>query len=266
MVEKTVRILVVDDEPATAHLLKELAKHLEHQYEFFSVGDGVQALEFLHACGPYANARRPDLILLDMNMPRLDGLATLSAIKSNPHLCVIPVIMLSSASAPELIRKSYQAHANSYVIKPADLDGTRKFLRAVEAFWLDLAARPSDANPPLEKPQALDSKADYRPLDTGALSREDRSGHAIASSKGEEASGRVRTVPASRWRCQEHDLLMEGFGAAVRELLDLHEQQFRAIVDGDTECSRFDSLIHMANERKQQAKYELIRHIEAHGC
>ena len=66
--------------------------------------------------------------------------------------------------------------------------------------------------------------------------------------------------------CEEHDRLLTEFGAAVRELLDLHEQQFLAIVDGDTESSRFDVLIHMVNEKKQLAKYAYLRHVDAHGC
>jgi hypothetical protein len=66
--------------------------------------------------------------------------------------------------------------------------------------------------------------------------------------------------------CEEHDQLLVAFGEAVRALLDLHEQQFLAIIDGDTECSRFDLLIHMANERKQSAKYAYLRHVDAHGC
>ena len=66
--------------------------------------------------------------------------------------------------------------------------------------------------------------------------------------------------------CQEHDRLLDAFGEAVQEVLKLHEQQFLAIVDGDSECNRFDLLIHMANEKKQAAKYAYIRHVEAHGC
>jgi hypothetical protein len=66
--------------------------------------------------------------------------------------------------------------------------------------------------------------------------------------------------------CKEHHRLLDNFGAAVRELLDIHEQQYQAIVEGDNDCSRFDVLIHMANEKKQQAKYAYLRHVEAHGC
>jgi hypothetical protein len=72
--------------------------------------------------------------------------------------------------------------------------------------------------------------------------------------------------PTRKSGCEEHDRLLVEFGAAVRELLDLHEQQFLAIVEGDGECSRFDVLIHMANEKKQLAKYTYLRHVDAHGC
>ena len=74
------------------------------------------------------------------------------------------------------------------------------------------------------------------------------------------------TVALERSGCEEHKRLLDGFGAAVQELLRLHENQFLAIVEGDTECHRFDILIHMANEKKQLAKYAYLRHVEAHGC
>ena len=78
---------------------------------------------------------------------------------------------------------------------------------------------------------------------------------------------KTSSTPAlSSYGCEEHNRLLEDFGVAVRELLELHEQQYLAIVDGDDDCSRFDVLIHMANEKKQQAKYAYLRHVEAHGC
>ena len=75
-----------------------------------------------------------------------------------------------------------------------------------------------------------------------------------------------RTVERKRSGCEEHNRLLDEFGAAVQDLLSLHEQQFLAIVNDDTDCTRFDLLIHMANEKKQQAKYAYMRHVEAHGC
>jgi len=108
---------VVDDDPAGAHLLRELTKNLQRRHELHFVWDGVQALDFLNRRGGYANAERPHLVLLDVNLPRLGGLETLAAIKSDPELCTIPVIMLSTSNSPQDVRKSYQARANCYVAK-----------------------------------------------------------------------------------------------------------------------------------------------------
>jgi chemotaxis family two-component system response regulator Rcp1 len=134
------RILVVDDDPAGANLLKELMQNVQHAYELHFVGDGMGALEFLRS-REEAAAPRPNLILLDMNMPRLGGLETLSALKSDPELCVIPVIMLSTASDPSEVRKSYQGHAACYVEKPSDLARSVKLVKAIEGFWMEFAAR-----------------------------------------------------------------------------------------------------------------------------
>jgi hypothetical protein len=77
---------------------------------------------------------------------------------------------------------------------------------------------------------------------------------------------RISNGPTRSTGCEEHNRLLDAFGAAVKELIDLHEQQFKAILDGDSECQRFDVLIHMANEKKQLAKYAYVRHVEDHGC
>src|SRR5580698_9298395 len=132
------RILVVDDDPAGSRLLLEVMKNLQRRHELHFVWDGVEALEFLHGRGAFVDAPRPHLILLDVSMPRLDGFETLSAIKTNPEFCTIPVIMLSTSAAPQDVRKSYEAHANCYVQKPPDLQRSMKFVQAVEAFWMDL--------------------------------------------------------------------------------------------------------------------------------
>ena len=87
-------------------------------------------------------------------------------------------------------------------------------------------------------------------------------GESLAMSSDDTPVGTARRISG----CEEHDSLLDAFGAAVQEVLKLHEQQFLAIVDGDNECNRFDLLIHMANEKKQAAKYAYIRHVEAHGC
>jgi hypothetical protein len=82
----------------------------------------------------------------------------------------------------------------------------------------------------------------------------------------DDASQKLESPPARRSGCEQHDRLLEDFGGAVRELLELHEQQWLAIVDGDDDSPRFDILIHMANEKKQWAKYAYLRHVETHGC
>ena len=235
-------ILVVDDDRAGAELLRLVMKNLRGRYELQFAWDGVEALDCLHRRGHYANAPRPNLVLLDINMPRLGGLETLSAIKSDPELYMIPVIMLSTSSSPDDVRESYQARANCFVQKPVDLDRSVKLLQAIETFWMDFVLLPANHSGPL-----------------------------IASQSGEAESRAMRNTETqdrkiARAGCGEHNRLLDQFGSAVRELLSLHEQQFLAIVDGDGECSRFDLLIHMANEQKQVTKYAYLRHVEAHGC
>ncbi|HXM43984.1 MAG TPA: response regulator [Bryobacteraceae bacterium] len=138
----TFRILIVDDDRAGARLLQEVMKNLQRRHELHFVWDGVEALDFLHCRGAYLNAPRPNLVLLDMHMPRLGGLETLSAIKSDPELCAIPVIVLSTSNAASDVRKSYQAHANCYVQKPTNLERSVKLVQAVEAFWIDFVLLP----------------------------------------------------------------------------------------------------------------------------
>src|SRR5580658_1385312 len=106
------RILVVDDDPASATLLREVMKNLQQRSELHFVCDGDEALDFLHRRGAHLGAPRPNLILLDMNMPRVGGLEALSAIKGDPELRVIPVIMLSASNSPRDVHQSYEAHAN----------------------------------------------------------------------------------------------------------------------------------------------------------
>jgi two-component system, chemotaxis family, response regulator Rcp1 len=267
------RILVVDDNPAAAHLLQELMKYLQRPHEVHFARDGVEALDFLHCRGEYRDAQRPNLILLDMNMPRLSGLETLSAIKYDPDLCVIPVIMLSSTNSPQEVRRSYQAHANCYVQKPVDLERSVKLVQAVEAFWMDFALLPSCEGRP-DNLQGRDFKGEH-PVWYAQRIAEASSGPKIAAELREVSSRAMRRVdspdketatPSRSSGCEEHNRLLDEFGGAVREILKLHEEQFLAIVEGDPDCHRFDLLIHMANEKKQLAKYGYLRHVEAHGC
>jgi CheY-like chemotaxis protein len=214
------------------------------------------------------------LILLDMTMPRLSGLETLAAIKNDPELGVIPVIMYSSVSSSAEVRKCYQAHANCYVLKPTDLERSVKFVQAVEAFWIDFALLSSCDERTPKGGQSADSKRKDPAMDA-LRPGEVRSGPEIANKSGEATRRAMRidgspvkesAAPARGPGCDEHNRLLDRFGEAVQELLKLHEQQFLAIVGGDTEGHRFDLLIHMANEKKQQAKYAYLLHVESHGC
>jgi hypothetical protein len=121
-------------------------------------------------------------------------------------------------------------------------------VHAIETFWMDFVLLPAGA----EKARRY-----HR-----------HSGTSIALKPAEERSRAMShsKSPAEQTGCQEHNQLLDEFGVAVRELLSLHEQQFQAIVEGDEECSRFDILIHMANEQKQAKKYAYLSHVGAHGC
>lgn len=259
------RILVVDDNRAEAVFLREVMTNLQCRYELHFVWDGVEALDFLHCRGAFADAPRPNLILLDIDLPRLGGVETLSAIKSDPELCLIPVIMFSSSHSPEDVRQSYQARANCYVPKPQTLERSEKLLQVVEAFWMDFAILPAYPERTPKHRQATDSKR-KRSMAAGA-------GYPIAPAPVEAS---IRAMPDSaespaakvirKAGCERHDQLLGEFGVAVRELLALHEEQFQAIIGGDSESSRFDLLIHMANETKNRAKYAYIRHVDSHGC
>jgi CheY-like chemotaxis protein len=137
------RFLLVDDNPAEAELLKNLLKTLGRPHQVYFVRNGIDALDFLHRRGAYFDAPRPDLILLDINMPKMNGFDVLVAIKNHPELRMTPVIMLSTSRSASDIRLAYQNHANSYVQKPANLEGAEKIIKAIQGFWLDVAVLPS---------------------------------------------------------------------------------------------------------------------------
>ena len=141
------RILLVDDDPSVADLLKEVMHNLHRRHELYYVGSGAEALDFLYCRGAYESAPRPNLVLLDVHMPQLSGFEVLTVIKNDPELYVIPVIMLSTSDSREDIRRSYEAHANCYVQKPTDLARSVKLVQALDAFWIDIALLPSCDEP-----------------------------------------------------------------------------------------------------------------------
>lgn len=261
------RILIIDDSPVDVFLFREALKAFVRPCQIDWVRDGRAALDFLHRRGAWEAAQRPHLILSDMNMPGMSGLDTLRAIKGDPVLSMIPVIMLSASTSPSEVRLSYQAHANGYVQKPASLENSARLLQAIEAFWMDLAVLPFDD---VEARLAIDSEQPAYDGEGGlprgtVIARESVEAKRHAISDHQSICARVVSL-SCRTGCEEYSRLLEDFAVAVRELLKLHEEQLIAIVEGDDDSSRFDLLIHMANEKKQVAKYAYIRHVESHGC
>lgn len=143
MVTKPIDILLVDDNPGDVRLMVETFKEGKLLNNLHVVEDGLEAIAFLKQEGKYADAPRPELILLDLGLPKKDGLQVLGEIKTNGKLKRIPVVILTTSKAEEDIIKSYDLNANSYVTKPVDLYQFIKILRSIEDFWLTVARLPS---------------------------------------------------------------------------------------------------------------------------
>jgi len=135
-------ILVVEDNPGDVRLIMESLKDGRVLSNPRVVSDGMEALVFLHREGKYANAPRPDIILLDLNLPKKNGKEVLAEIKNDPALKRIPVVILTASSAEQDILKSYNLHANCYITKPLDLEGFTAVMKAIENFWLTVVKLP----------------------------------------------------------------------------------------------------------------------------
>jgi chemotaxis family two-component system response regulator Rcp1 len=135
-------IMLVEDNPADARLTEEAMRECGLPTELHHVWNGEQALEFLSRTGEYADAPRPDIMLLDLNMPKMDGRAVLAQIKSDPQLMTIPVVVLTTSEAEEDILRSYELHANCYVQKPVDLEKFMSIVGLIENFWLSAVRLP----------------------------------------------------------------------------------------------------------------------------
>ena len=140
--QRTVEILLVDDNIGDVVLTKEALKGADFSNRVSVARDGFEALEFLRRTGKFADAKRPDLILLDINMPRKNGCEVLEEIRGDEDLSIIPVVILTSSEAEDDIRRSYALGANCFVTKPADLDEMVKAVQAINFFWLTVAKLP----------------------------------------------------------------------------------------------------------------------------
>jgi two-component system, chemotaxis family, response regulator Rcp1 len=135
-------ILMVEDNPADVRLTREAFGEAKLRNTIHVVSDGVQAMAFLRREPPFADAPRPDLILLDLNLPRKDGREVLAEIKGDPALRSIPVVILTTSQSEADVLCSYDLHANSYITKPVDLDRFVEIVRSIDTFWLSAVTLP----------------------------------------------------------------------------------------------------------------------------
>ena len=141
-VGRPVEILLVEDNPGDVRLIREALRENKMGDNLNVVGDGAEAIAFLRREGKYANAPRPGLILLDLNLPKKDGREVLAEIKAEEGLRRIPVLVLTSSEAEEDVLKAYNHHDNCYIAKPVDLDQFIKVVKAIEKFWLSVVKLP----------------------------------------------------------------------------------------------------------------------------
>lgn len=139
---EAVEILLVEDNPGDARLAMEVLKEAKVRNSLHWTKDGVEALAFLRRERPYEKMPRPDVILLDLNLPRKDGREVLAEIKSDEKLMRIPVVVLTISKDEEDIFRTYNLHANCYVTKPLDLDQFVKVVKSIEDFWLTIVKLP----------------------------------------------------------------------------------------------------------------------------
>jgi len=139
-----VELLLVEDNPGDARLTQEALRDGKVYNKLTVVPDGVEAMAYLRREGRYAGARQPDLILLDLNLPKKDGREVLQEIKADERLRRIPVVVLTSSNAEQDVLKSYGLHANCYVTKPVDLDQFMGAVKAIENFWLTVVTLPRE--------------------------------------------------------------------------------------------------------------------------
>lgn len=143
---RTVRILLVDDNPGDVLLTKEAFRAGKIANAMDVAKDGEQAIAMLRQQGEYKDFQLPDLILLDLNMPKKDGREVLADIKSDPALKAIPVVIMTSSKAESDVVKSYHLHANSYVVKPINLEQFSEVVTSIEEFWFTIVALPTKFN------------------------------------------------------------------------------------------------------------------------
>jgi len=148
MVERNgpIEILLVEDNPGDVRLTREALKEGKVYSNLHTVKDGVEAMEFLRRQGKFKDVPRPDIILLDLNLPRKDGREVLEEIKSDSELKRIPVVVLTTSKAEEDVLRTYNLHANCYVTKPVDLEKFMVVVKSIDVFWLTVVTLPPNGH------------------------------------------------------------------------------------------------------------------------
>ena len=141
---RSIEILLVEDNLADVRLTQEALKEGKVCNNLSVVSDGDQALAYLYRAPPYENAKRPDIILLDLNLPRKSGREVLAEIKNDPSLRRIPVVILTTSSAEEDVINSYDLHVNCYITKPVDMEQFVTVVKAIDTFWFDIVRLPNN--------------------------------------------------------------------------------------------------------------------------
>jgi len=140
--DQPIEILLIEDNPGDVRLTLEMFKEDKIDNQIVVAKDGVEAIAYLRRSGEYAMAKRPDLIFLDLNLPRKDGRAVLKEIKTDSQLRSIPVIVLTSSDAEEDVQEAYDLHANCYIAKPVDFEQLLKVIRLLKEFWFTVVKLP----------------------------------------------------------------------------------------------------------------------------
>ena len=139
-----IEILLVEDNPGDVRLTREAFKDAKVHVNLHVATDGAEAMSFLGRQGDYAHVPRPDLILLDLNLPKKDGREVLGEIKTNPALMSIPVVILTTSASDADILRSYKLHANCFVTKPVGLSGFLEVIKSIDSFWLSVVKLPRE--------------------------------------------------------------------------------------------------------------------------
>jgi CheY-like chemotaxis protein len=139
---RPIEVLLIEDDPGDVLITREAFEHHKIHNTLSVARDGQEGLDYLYQRGPHTGATRPDLILLDLNLPKYDGHQLLEKIKSDPELCLIPVVILTTSAAEEDILRSYRLHANAYVTKPVGFEQFMNVIRQIDEFFVQVVRLP----------------------------------------------------------------------------------------------------------------------------